>query len=233
MSNKKEPDPLPAKVVKILLTATILLSTIWLASQLEGYTNKLKVQKIEIENKEQTVKQLESKFNKVNENLNTELESKELDSKRLQELEQEKLRLEQELNQTKQQLQAKLDAKRSGNQAYAGAQNITGNKQAWLSASTIPESDWALADWLITRESSWRPTAQNPSSTAYGLKQFLDSTWAGVGCVKSSDPVYQLNCGQKYVTARYSTWANAKAYWSCTGMCTNNYGTILKKGNWY
>ncbi len=90
---------------------------------------------------------------------------------------------------------------------------ITGNKHTWLSASNIPQKDWELADWLITRESGWRPTAQNPNSTAYGLKQFLDGTWKGVGCVKSSDPVYQLNCGQKYVMARYGSWGGAKAFW--------------------
>ena len=213
MSKKKEPDPLPAKVIKILLTATILLSTIWLASQLERYTNKLKVQKIEIENKSQTVQQLEAKFKNVNDNLNAELESKESDSKRLQELEQEKLRLEQELNQTKQQLQAKLDAKKNSNTAYAGEQNITGNKAEWLSASIIPQSEWSKVDWLVQKESSWNPRAQNPTSTAYGLKQFLDATWAGVGCVKSSDPVYQLNCGHKYVMNRYGSWDRAVSFW--------------------
>src|SRR5690606_9261952 len=34
---------------------------------------------------------------------------------------------------------------------------------------------------LVRRESGWNPTAQNPTSTAYGLFQFLNSTWAGVG----------------------------------------------------
>lgn len=97
------------------------------------------------------------------------------------------------------------------------ARPITGNKLSWLQASNIPEADWAEADWLIQKESSWRPNAQNPKSTAYGLKQFLDSTWAGVGCTKAEaigNPVYQLNCGQKYVMARYGSWAEAKAFWA-------------------
>lgn len=93
---------------------------------------------------------------------------------------------------------------------------VTGNKLEWLTASDIPRRDWDSADWLITRESSWRPNAQNPNSTAYGLKQFLDGTWAGVGCEKAlaiNNPVYQLNCGQKYVMARYGSWNNALAFW--------------------
>ena len=97
------------------------------------------------------------------------------------------------------------------------ARPITGNKLSWLQASNIPEADWPEADWLIQKESSWRPNAQNPKSTAFGLKQFLDSTWAGVGCTKAEaigNPVYQLNCGQKYVMARYGSWGEAKAFWS-------------------
>jgi len=93
---------------------------------------------------------------------------------------------------------------------------IVGNKLDWLSASNIPRKDWELADWLIKRESSWNPNAQNPRSTAYGLKQFLDGTWAGVGCEKAlaiNNPVYQLNCGQKYVMARYGSWEAANAFW--------------------
>lgn len=93
---------------------------------------------------------------------------------------------------------------------------ITGSKLDWLSASNIPRKDWDLADWLIRRESSWNPNAQNPNSTAFGLKQFLDSTWAGVGCSKSeaiNNPVYQLNCGHQYVLNRYNSWEGAVNFW--------------------
>ncbi len=94
--------------------------------------------------------------------------------------------------------------------------NISGSKLEWLAASNIPRKDWDLADWLIRRESSWNPAAQNPNSSAFGLKQFLDGTWAGAGCSKAEaigNPVYQLNCGQKYVIARYSGWQGAIEFW--------------------
>lgn len=93
---------------------------------------------------------------------------------------------------------------------------ITGTKADWLAQSDIPRKDWELVDWLVSRESSWNPSAQNPRSTAFGLKQFLDGTWAGVGCTKAEaigNPVYQLNCGQKYVMARYGSWQAANAFW--------------------
>src|SRR3989337_257718 len=35
---------------------------------------------------------------------------------------------------------------------------------------------------LLKHESGYRFGAQNPTSTAYGLFQFLSSTWASAGC---------------------------------------------------
>ena len=70
---------------------------------------------------------------------------------------------------------------------------------------------------LIEKESRCNPNAQNPSSTAYGIGQFLNSTWAGVGCVKTSNPPEQIRCMYKYVVARYKTWGGALAH-------SNTYG---------
>ncbi|MDC1191166.1 lytic transglycosylase domain-containing protein [Gammaproteobacteria bacterium] len=56
---------------------------------------------------------------------------------------------------------------------------------------------------IINKESGWNPTAQNPTSTAYGLAQFLDSTWATVNCEKTSNPYRQIDCAIKYIDERY------------------------------
>lgn len=85
-------------------------------------------------------------------------------------------------------------------------------KKGWLTASGIPEADWANVDAIVRPESGWDPTAQNPSSSAYGLAQFLNATWGAVGCQKTSDPVIQLQCADKYVKSRYQTWAGAVEY---------------------
>ena len=69
-------------------------------------------------------------------------------------------------------------------------------------------------DWLLTRESSWNPRAQNPSSTAYGLFQFLNSTWATVGGRKTSDPKLQLDYGLRYIQQRYGDVRGARAFWN-------------------
>lgn len=69
---------------------------------------------------------------------------------------------------------------------------------------------WTGADWdalleLWSCESQWIHTAQNPTSTAFGIAQFLDSTWAGVECVKTSDATEQMRCGLQYIKNRYRT----------------------------
>lgn len=86
----------------------------------------------------------------------------------------------------------------------------SGDCASWLQQAGISNPD---AVWLISKESGCRPTAQNPTSSAYGIFQFLDSTWAGVGCVKTSDPVQQMICGERYIMRRYGSWANTRAFW--------------------
>jgi len=67
---------------------------------------------------------------------------------------------------------------------------------------------WNLTEWyhfidLIERESKWDNTAQNPNSSAYGIGQFLNSTWEIVDCEKTSNPYIQIDCMIKYVETRY------------------------------
>lgn len=71
------------------------------------------------------------------------------------------------------------------------------------------EEQFSYFDTLVMKESKWVPTAQNPKSTAYGIPQFLDSTWATVGCEKTDDPHVQIDCMIDYVSERYDTPENA------------------------
>lgn len=68
--------------------------------------------------------------------------------------------------------------------------------------SGMPANEWGDFDALIDHESSWSPTAQNPGSTAHGLGQFLDSTWASVGGSKTDDPMLQLQYIFSYLKQR-------------------------------
>ncbi|MDE9365960.1 transglycosylase SLT domain-containing protein, partial [Luteipulveratus sp. YIM 133132] len=83
-------------------------------------------------------------------------------------------------------------------------------------------AQWKALDALISQESSWNPRAQNSSSTAYGLFQFLDSTWRLFGARKTPDPMGQAQAGLAYIAKNYrdpvGAWAFHRAHnWYDTG----------------
>ena len=86
----------------------------------------------------------------------------------------------------------------------------SGNCASWLVAAGIPNSSTVMT--LINKESGCNPRSQNPTSTAYGIGQFLNSTWKTVGCVKTSDPVTQLVCMNKYILKNYGSWGGALSF---------------------
>lgn len=58
---------------------------------------------------------------------------------------------------------------------------------------------------IVQHESGFNNKAQNPHSTAFGLAQFLDSTWQGTGIAKTDDPIQQAQALMIYVKNRYGT----------------------------
>jgi septal ring factor EnvC (AmiA/AmiB activator) len=81
-------------------------------------------------------------------------------------------------------------------------------------------SDTSAAEhWIIMRESSGFPTADNPTSTAFGLGQLL----LGNRILYLGQDYATTNCGRQlwafraYVRDRYGTAARAKAFWQANG----------------
>jgi hypothetical protein len=70
---------------------------------------------------------------------------------------------------------------------------------------------------LWGKESGWNPNAQNPSSTAYGIPQFLDSTWAGTGIAKTSNGYRQIDAGLIYIDSRYGSPCGAWGHSQSSG----------------
>jgi hypothetical protein len=68
-------------------------------------------------------------------------------------------------------------------------------------------SEWEALLELWSCESQWVNTAQNPTSTAFGIAQFLDSTWGlpRVGCQKTADATEQIRCGLIYIREVYGS----------------------------
>jgi hypothetical protein len=80
--------------------------------------------------------------------------------------------------------------------------------------------EWTALYHLIMGESGFNNTAQNPTSTAYGMFQFLDTTWGTVGGHKTSDPLLQTKYGLDYIAQRYGDpmraygqWLNRSPHW--------------------
>ena len=65
---------------------------------------------------------------------------------------------------------------------------------------------------ICWRESRYNPVDQNRYSTAFGLYQFLDSTWPDYGVEKTSDPLLQTVAAVRYIEDRYGTPTEALAF---------------------
>jgi hypothetical protein len=78
---------------------------------------------------------------------------------------------------------------------------------------------------LIYRESRWNPLAHNKSSGAFGLFQFLPSTWGNYKFpFKPKDASIQITAGLRYIHKRYDTPCEAWDFWQSNA----------RKGNpWY
>lgn len=66
-------------------------------------------------------------------------------------------------------------------------------------------------DQLVMKESGYKNTAQNPTSSAYGMFQFLNSTWGPYG-PKTDDPRLQAQYGLEYIARRYGDPGRALAF---------------------
>jgi Transglycosylase SLT domain len=99
----------------------------------------------------------------------------------------------------------------SAAQNQAMAQNIISVMPQYRGWNSGGEWQSLLALW--NGESGWNNNAQNPTSTAYGIAQFLNSTWGGTGYSKSSDPSIQIKAGLKYISQRYGDPSSAWNFW--------------------
>jgi membrane-bound lytic murein transglycosylase MltF len=84
-------------------------------------------------------------------------------------------------------------------------------------AEQVPPDQWPCLKRLWHRESRWRPHAYNTDSGAYGIAQFLPSTWGSVGAKRTSDWRKQIDAGIVYVEQRYGTACHALDFHTTNG----------------
>lgn len=196
----------------MIIGGTLLLGFILLSVHTVNKQQiKLKLNDVNVKSDILKVKLLDQQYNEL-------LESKKLDQEKLKKLEEEKIKLEQDL-QAKRDEEARVAAKQAEavrvatlqpKKALASSVSITGNKNTWLRASAIPESEWWAVDYIISKESGWNPNATNKSSGAHGLAQALPYSKTGCGW---TDAVCQLNWANNYAKSRYGSWAGAASFW--------------------
>ncbi|MFB7669541.1 transglycosylase SLT domain-containing protein [Kitasatospora sp. NPDC056138] len=83
-----------------------------------------------------------------------------------------------------------------------------------LAARMVPANQLASFSQIIAHESSWRVTATNPSSGAYGLAQALPgSKMASAGADWRTNPKTQIAWALSYMNSRYGSPNAAWAFW--------------------
>jgi hypothetical protein len=99
------------------------------------------------------------------------------------------------------------------NVAETASPVVVGNAAAGLAQTyarqLVGPAQWPCLRRLWQRESGWRPTANNPSSSAYGIAQLLTET--------STDAAQQIRDGLVYITARYGDTCTALTHSNETG----------------
>jgi len=78
----------------------------------------------------------------------------------------------------------------------------------------IGAAQFSCLDALWQHESDWDPTAENPSSGAFGIAQALPAAkMASAGHDWKSNPLTQVKWGLDYIVGRYGTACNAWSFW--------------------
>lgn len=104
-----------------------------------------------------------------------------------------------------------LDINEQGTASYSQGNKGDFQRYAYQQLGRFGLNPEEMSD-LITlwnKESGWNPLAQNPSSSAFGIAQFLDGTWKGTGIAKTTNPNRQIDAGLMYIKGRYGSIKNA------------------------
>jgi hypothetical protein len=88
-----------------------------------------------------------------------------------------------------------------------------GSAQQYAASLVGDQAQMSCLNALWTQESSWDPSAVNPSSGAYGIPQanpaFTGGEW---GAYSESDPEAQVRWGLSYISQRYGSACAAEQH---------------------
>lgn len=200
------------KITYVVVALSLLLFIGLGVNNVNNSKHKLQINTIKLKSTEAQLIELNAQYDELLKSQTHNQAEKEQQLKKIQELENEKKRLESELQAKRQQYLAQSQKLNTAAQNASGTQKVqaAGSKLEWLKASGISESDWQYVDYIISKESGWNPLARNASSGAGGLPQALP--YSKTGCAWG-DAVCQLKWANGYAIGRYGSWARAYNFW--------------------
>jgi len=74
-----------------------------------------------------------------------------------------------------------------------------------LAKELLTPRQYECFERIASRESHWRSDSKNPSSSARGIGQLLDSTYKNIGMKHSDAPVAQTVAALAYIGRRYGS----------------------------
>lgn len=102
-------------------------------------------------------------------------------------------------------------------EAMTATESLSDSDPRDIARALMPEfgfssDQFGCLDSLYTRESGWNPTADNPTSSAYGISQSLPgSKMASAGADWATNPVTQITWGLGYIQDVYGSPCGAWA----------------------
>jgi len=78
-------------------------------------------------------------------------------------------------------------------------------------------TEWKCLNSLWSNESHFNPKALNMGSHAFGIAQFLPSTWGNYNVKKTAVASLQIKYGLHYIQKRYGDACNAWNFWKKHG----------------
>ncbi len=81
-----------------------------------------------------------------------------------------------------------------------------------VARALLTKQQYGCFTQLITKESHWNPKAKNPSSTAIGVGQLLDSTYKNLGMKHSKKAVPQTVAALAYIGRKYGSGGPCAAW---------------------
>lgn len=162
----------------------------------------LNIKDVKLKSTTSELKDRQLQLDQINSKLDTELQKNNTDVQKQQEL-------QNQIKDLQSQLQSRADAKAKSDALASRALNtVTGTATASAASySTSPDEDKAF---IYAHESGNNPGSVNASSGACGLGQALPCS--KMPC-SMSDYACQDQYFTGYMTNRYGTWANARAFW--------------------